>query len=84
MGKDKLKKWAETNDLDFVIQPRIEDVFNKDHLLKGKWAKKFFKNNFPVVLELGCGKGEYTLNLAKKYVNKNFIGINTPIDIIIF
>ena len=76
MGKDKLKKWAEIKKLDFVFQPVVEDVFKKDHLLKGKWAKKFFKNRYPIVLELGCGKGEYTINLAKKYNNKNFIGID--------
>ena len=58
MGKDKLKKWAEIKKFDHVIQPVVEDVFKKDHLLKGKWAEKFFKNNYPIVLELGCGKGE--------------------------
>ena len=76
MGKDKLKKWAEIREFDHVIQPAVEDVFEKDHLLKGKWAEFFFKNNYPIVLELGCGKGEYTINLAKKYNNKNFIGID--------
>ena len=76
MGKDKLKKWAEIREFDHVIQPAVEDVFEKDHLLKGKWAEFFFKNNYPIVLELGCGKGEYTNNLAKKYNNKNFIGID--------
>ena len=76
MGKDKLKKWAEIREFDHVIQPAVEDVFEKDHLLKGKWANFFLKNNYPIVLELGCGKGEYTINLAKKYNNKNFIGID--------
>ena len=76
MGKDKIKKWAEIKNFDFVIQPRIEDVFKKDHLLKGKWAEEYFKNNHPVVLELGCGKGEYTISLAKKWCKKNFIGID--------
>jgi len=76
VGKDKLKKWAEIKKFDHVIQPMVEDVFKKDHLLKGKWAEKFFKNRYPIVLELGCGKGEYTINLAKKYYNKNFIGID--------
>jgi len=76
VGKDKLKKWAEIREFDHVIQPAVEDVFEKDHLLKGKWAEFFFKNNYPIVLELGCGKGEYTINLAKKYNNKNFIGID--------
>ncbi len=76
MGKDKLQKWAEIKKFDHVIQPRVEDVYKKDHLLKGKWAEEFFKNNYPVMLELGCGKGEYSINLAKKYCDKNFIGID--------
>ena len=76
MGKNKLQKWAEIKKFDHVIQPRFEDVYKKDHLLKGKWAEEFFINNYPVVLELGCGKGEYTINLAKKCCDKNFIGID--------
>ena len=63
MGKDKLKKWAAIKKLDFVIQPVVEDVFKKDHLLKGKWAKKFFKNNYPIVLELGCGQKNITIRI---------------------
>ncbi|HNX66149.1 MAG TPA: tRNA (guanosine(46)-N7)-methyltransferase TrmB, partial [Bacteroidales bacterium] len=59
-----------------VIQPAFEDVFGKDYELKGKWHKEWFKNDNPIVLELGCGKGEYTVNLALKYPDKNFIGID--------
>jgi len=45
-------------------------------LLKGKWNKEFFKNNNPIVLELGCGKGEYTVGLAQRYPEKNFVGVD--------
>ncbi len=47
-----------------------------DHVLKGKWHSDFFKNQHPIVLELGCGRGEYTVNLAEKFPEKNFIGID--------
>lgn len=76
MGKNKLRKWAEIKNFDHVIQPAFEDVYKKDHLLKGKWSEEFFKNYLPIVLELGCGKGEYAINMAKKIPNKNFIGID--------
>jgi len=59
-----------------VIQPSFEEVFECDYKLKGNWAKKFFKNTNPIVLELGCGKGEYSIGLAKKFPDKNFIGID--------
>jgi len=76
LAKKKLKRWAELNSFSHVIQPAFEDVFGKDYELKGKWHKEWFKNNNPIVLELGCGKGEYTVNLALKYPDKNFIGID--------
>ncbi len=76
MGKGKLKKWAEMKDFQHVIQPQLEEVLNNDYLLKGQWGGKQFKNNNPVVLELGCGKGEYTLGLARSFPEKNFIGID--------
>ena len=59
-----------------VIQPPFEDVFRKDHMLKGKWNEQFFKNNNPIVLELGCGKGEYTVELARNNIDKNFLGVD--------
>ncbi|HEX2921155.1 MAG TPA: tRNA (guanosine(46)-N7)-methyltransferase TrmB [Bacteroidales bacterium] len=48
----------------------------KDHFIKGNWNKSIFKNSNPVVLELGCGRGEYTIGLSKKYTEKNFIGVD--------
>ena len=59
-----------------MIQPAREALVDANFSLKGKWCSSFFKNNNPLVLELGCGKGEYTLGLAKRYPYKNFIGID--------
>lgn len=59
-----------------VIEPPFDDVFQKDHELKGKWNSEWFENSSPIVLELGCGKGEYTVGLAERYPEKNFIGID--------
>ncbi len=61
---------------DHVIQASFDEVFKKDYKLKGFWAKEFFKNENPVVLELGCGKGEYTVGLAKQNPAINYIGID--------
>jgi tRNA (guanine-N7-)-methyltransferase len=76
VAKKKLARWAELNSFNHVIQPAFEDIFKKDHELKGHWHKEWFGNNNPIVLELGCGKGEYTVNLAERYPGKNFIGID--------
>lgn len=70
MGKDKLRKFAEINTFPNVYQLEAGKV------LKGKWAKDHFKNNHPVVVELACGKGEYAVNLAKLFPEKNFIGVD--------
>ncbi len=59
-----------------VIQVPFKDVFQSDHYLKGKWNSLFFKNNNPVVLELGCGKGEYTVGLARNFPHNNYVGID--------
>jgi tRNA (guanine-N7-)-methyltransferase len=76
LGKNKLKKWSAIDGYSHVIQPAMEEVFNKDFHLKGRWREDFFKNNNPLVLELGCGKGEYSVSLARLYPEKNFIGID--------
>ncbi|MFY0604553.1 MAG: tRNA (guanosine(46)-N7)-methyltransferase TrmB [Flavobacteriaceae bacterium] len=73
-SKNKLKRFKENETFQNVIQPTREEVLN-DFSYKGKWHS-FFKNNNPIVLELGCGKGEYTVALAKKNPTKNFIGID--------
>ena len=61
---------------DHVIQASFDEVFKKDYKLKSKWPKEFFKNDNPIILELGCGKGEYTVGLAKQNPNINYIGID--------
>ena len=76
MAKKKLIKWAEMDSFGHVIQPHFEDVFKKDFELKGKWKSEFFKNNNPIIIELGCGKGEYAVELARQNVDSNFIGID--------
>jgi len=73
-SKNKLKRFHENESFANVIQPSREDVL-KGFSYKGKW-NSFFENKNPIVLELGCGKGEYTVSLAKKDPLKNFIGID--------
>lgn len=76
MGKNKLAKFAEMATYDHVIQAPYNKLDHKDHELKGQWAKSFFKSNNPIVLELGCGKGEYSVSLAEAFPTKNFIGVD--------
>ena len=75
MGGNKLKRFKENLSFDNLLQPEREDLVKDNFLFKGKWSK-FFENNNPIVLELGCGKGEYTYSLANKYPNQNFVGID--------
>ncbi len=75
-SKNKLKRFKENESFDHVFQPKRETLVENKFILKGKWRQKFFKNKNPLVLELGCGKGEYTIGLAEKYPNKNYIGID--------
>ena len=70
MGKDKLRRFAEIDTFSNVLQ------LDAGKELKGQWANNQFKNNKPVVLELACGKGEYTVNLAQMFPDKNFIGVD--------
>ena len=76
MGKNKLARWTELGSYDNVIQPEIEDVSGKDHPIKGRWNQDLFKNGNPITIELGCGKGEYTVGLANNFPHDNFIGID--------
>ncbi len=73
-SKNKLRRFQENETFQNVIQPTREEVIN-NFSYQGKWHS-FFKNNNPIVVELGCGKGEYTVALAKKNPDKNFIGID--------
>lgn len=75
-SKNKLKRFRENDTFANVIQPTREEVSSGAFQLKGKWNREFFKNERPIVLELGCGKGEYTVHLAKKFPKKNFIGVD--------
>lgn len=75
-SKNKLKRFRENEQFTNVIQPSREELTGNSFELKGNWSKDFFKNDHPVVLELGCGKGEYTVALARQNPDKNFIGID--------
>jgi len=75
-SKNKLKRFRENETFTNVIQPKRDELLSGTFSLKGKWNREFFKNDNPIVLELGCGKGEYSINLAQKYPHKNFIGID--------
>jgi len=75
-SKNKLKRFIENESFSNVIQPTRKDLISNLFNLKGKWNYSYFKNNNPIIIELGCGKGEYTINLAKLNPNKNYIGID--------
>lgn len=76
MTKKKLERFAEMAEFTNVVQPKFNEVFRKEHPIKGKWKKEVFKNESPIVTEFGCGKGEYTVGLAKKFPEKNFLGVD--------
>ena len=75
-SKNKLKRFKENDTFANVFQPSRDELVKSQYELKDNWNSTFFKNSNPLVLELGCGKGEYSVELAKKYPNKNFIGID--------
>jgi tRNA (guanine-N7-)-methyltransferase len=76
VGKGKLRKFQEIETFNHVIEPELKGQIEQNHAIKGNWNNQFFKNLNPIVLELGCGKGEYSVGLAKIFPNKNFIGID--------
>ena len=75
MSRTKLKKFAQLQSMSHVIQPDRENLLSNNFSLKGSWLS-LFKNNNPIVVELGCGKGEYTVELAKMFPDFNYIGID--------
>jgi tRNA (guanine-N7-)-methyltransferase len=77
MSKNKLKKFAEMETFNNVFQCGMQDLESSEvKAMAGHWRENYFKNNNPIVLELGCGRGEYTVGLAQKNPNKNYIGID--------
>jgi tRNA (guanine-N7-)-methyltransferase len=72
LGKYKLKRFAEIKTFPNVFEPPVMETYQK----KGKWHEDIFKNKNPIVLELGCGKGEYAVGLGKMYPDKNFVGVD--------
>ncbi|HBG53015.1 MAG TPA: tRNA (guanosine(46)-N7)-methyltransferase TrmB [Rikenellaceae bacterium] len=76
MGKDKLRRFRENKSFANLYETPFSQVHGKDHPLKGLWGMEVFGNNNPITLELGCGKGEYTLALARGDRLQNYIGVD--------
>ena len=76
MAKKKLQHFAEMKTFNCVFEPDNETMTGGNFYMKGNWHRDYFKNDNPITLELGCGKGEYTIALAGMYPNRNFIGID--------
>lgn len=76
MGKGKLSKFADMASYPHVFEYPYSVAENLPFSMKGKWKSDFFRNDNPIVLELGCGRGEYTVGLAEKFPDKNFIGVD--------
>lgn len=82
MGHDKLRKFAENETFGCLLQPSAQDLLAdgyfhlRDHEIKGHWGEKMFAKDQPIILELGCGKGEYTIDLAQRNPQFNYIGVD--------
>ncbi len=75
-SKNKLKRFQDNEVFQNVIQPLRSEIVDEEFQFKGKWKRDFFKNDKPLILELGCGKGEYTLGLAERNKDCNYLGID--------
>ncbi len=76
MGKNKLRKFAEMENLSMVFQYPYGVLRDKGFAMRGHWHEEFFGNGNPITVELGCGKGEYAVGLARRFPERNFIGID--------
>ena len=76
MGKDKLRKFKENETFRCLLQPSTAEVLGKDHPIKGNWCERMFGNSNPIVVELGCGKGEYTVDLAQRNPAFDYVGVD--------
>ena len=76
MAKHKLARFAAMATYPHVFQPTLDELLSQPYRLSGRWNTEVFHNDHPLVLELGCGKGEYTVGLAERYADRNFIGID--------
>ncbi len=83
MGKGKLEKFADMREYPHVFEYPYSVADNVTFDMKGNWNRDFFKNDNPIVLELGCGRGEYTVGLGRMYSDKNFIGVDMVTGLII-
>lgn len=76
MGKGKLAKFADVAENPLVVECPFWQLQKEDFALRGRWKSDFFRNDNPIVLELGCGRGEYTIGLARRFPGMNFIGVD--------
>ena len=76
MSKNKLSKFADMATYPHVFEPPFGATEEASFEMKGRWSERFFHNDHPIVLELGCGRGEYTVGLARLFPEKNFIGVD--------
>ena len=74
--KKKLQRFAEMKNFRNVFEPTTEEALEKSYYMKGKWCSDYFENSNPLVLELGCGKGEYSVGLASRFPERNFMGVD--------